>query len=93
MEVVRYASAAYGYDGVGEMILPGPEGALSTLHFENYRDGLEDHGYYRHPDSITFLCRLQTATNTHAHTLLFMNLWRQRRIIIWLGCPVYTTNY
>ena len=74
MEVVRYASAAYGYDGVGEMILPGPEGALSTLHFENYRDGLEDHGYHRHPDSITFLCRLQTATNTHTHTFFYESL-------------------
>ena len=33
------------YDGMGEMIVPGPHGALSTLHFENYRDGVEDHAY------------------------------------------------
>ena len=40
-----FASAAYGYDGLGQLILPGPTGALSTIHFENIRDGLEDHGY------------------------------------------------
>lgn len=32
-----------GEDGMGEVILPGPAGALSTIHFENIRDGLEDH--------------------------------------------------
>jgi hypothetical protein len=44
-QVAGYASAAYGYDGLGQLILPGPTGALSTIHFENIRDGLEDHGY------------------------------------------------
>ena len=43
MEVTRYLSAPYGYDGMGQLILPGPTGALSTIHFENIRDGLEDH--------------------------------------------------
>ena len=28
---------------MGELIAPGPSGALSTIHFENIRDGLEDH--------------------------------------------------
>ena len=45
LEVMGYASADYGYDGMGQLIIPGPTGALSTLHFENIRDGLEDHGY------------------------------------------------
>lgn len=43
MEVTGYRSAPYGYDGMGQLILPGMNGALSTIHFENIRDGLEDH--------------------------------------------------
>jgi len=35
-----------GPDGDGELICPGPNGALSTLQFENIRDGIEDYEYY-----------------------------------------------
>lgn len=35
-----------GPDGDGELICPGPHGPLSTLHFENIRDGIEDYEYY-----------------------------------------------
>ena len=35
-----------GPDGDGLLILPGPTGPLSTLQFENIRDGLEDYEYY-----------------------------------------------
>ena len=41
---MRYASASY--DGEAMLILPGPEGMLSTLHFDSLRDGLEDFEYY-----------------------------------------------
>jgi hypothetical protein len=51
MEVKGFAYAPYGHDGMGELIAPGPFGALSTIHFENIRDGLEDH---------TMLSMLQT---------------------------------
>ena len=34
---MRYASASY--DGEAMLILPGPEGMLSTLHFDSLRDG------------------------------------------------------
>eukprot|EP01052_Picozoa_sp_SAG31_P037928 SAG31_NODE_4977_length_2823_cov_1.691997_2_plen_586_part_00 len=43
MDVVGFAYAPYGNDGMGELIVPGPSGALSTIHFENIRDGLEDY--------------------------------------------------
>jgi len=33
-------------DGDGELICPGPNGPLSTLQFENLRDGIEDYEYY-----------------------------------------------
>ena len=32
-------------DGEAQFVLPGPEGPMSTIHFENMRDGFEDHGY------------------------------------------------
>lgn len=35
-----------GPDGDGELICPGPDGPLSTLQFENIRDGIEDYEYY-----------------------------------------------
>ncbi|MBN1901160.1 DUF4091 domain-containing protein, partial [Candidatus Sumerlaeota bacterium] len=35
-----------GPDGDGELICPGPNGPLSTLQFENIRDGLEDYEYW-----------------------------------------------
>lgn len=35
-----------GPDGDGELICPGPNGPLSTLQFENLRDGIEDFEYY-----------------------------------------------
>lgn len=35
-----------GPDGDGELVCPGPNGPLSTLQFENIRDGLEDFEYY-----------------------------------------------
>ena len=35
-----------GPDGDGELICPGPNGPLSTLQFENIRDGIEDYEYY-----------------------------------------------
>jgi len=35
-----------GPDGDGELICPGPNGALTTLQFENIRDGIEDYEYY-----------------------------------------------
>lgn len=41
---LRYASASY--DGEALLIVPGPNGMLSTLHFEGIRDGLEDYEYY-----------------------------------------------
>ncbi|HOZ47226.1 MAG TPA: DUF6067 family protein [Candidatus Hydrogenedentes bacterium] len=34
-----------GPDGDGELIGPGPNGPLSTLQFENIRDGIEDYEY------------------------------------------------
>ncbi|MBN2307319.1 MAG: DNRLRE domain-containing protein [Candidatus Hydrogenedentes bacterium] len=34
-----------GPDGDGELICPGPNGPLSTLQFENLRDGIEDFEY------------------------------------------------
>lgn len=46
MEVTGFAYAPYGHDGVGELIAPGPSGALSSIHFENIRDGLEDHAMF-----------------------------------------------
>eukprot|EP01051_Picozoa_sp_SAG22_P006679 SAG22_NODE_444_length_10453_cov_8.586343_10_plen_142_part_00 len=42
-EVTGYSNANYSFDGEGQPILPGEKGVLSTLHFENMRDGLEDH--------------------------------------------------
>jgi hypothetical protein len=44
-EVTAYSNANYSYDGEGQPILPGLHGVMSTLHFENMRDGLEDHAY------------------------------------------------
>ena len=35
-----------GPDGDGELICPGPNGPLSTLQFENIRDGIEDYEYW-----------------------------------------------
>ena len=35
--------AVYAVDGMGQLLLPGPSGPLSTLHFEAHRDGFEDH--------------------------------------------------
>ena len=35
-----------GPDGDGELICPGPRGALSTVQFENLRDGIEDYEYW-----------------------------------------------
>lgn len=35
-----------GPDGDGELICPGLNGPLSTLQFENIRDGIEDYEYY-----------------------------------------------
>jgi hypothetical protein len=35
-----------GPDGDGELICPGPNGPLTTLQFENIRDGIEDYEYY-----------------------------------------------
>lgn len=35
-----------GPDGDGELFCPGPDGALTTLQFENLRDGIEDFEYY-----------------------------------------------
>lgn len=35
-----------GPDGDGELICPGPNGPLSTLQFENIRDGIEDYEYF-----------------------------------------------
>jgi hypothetical protein len=35
-----------GPDGDGELICPGPNGPLSTLQFENIRDGMEDYEYW-----------------------------------------------
>ena len=35
-----------GPDGDGELICPGPKGALSTVQFENLRDGIEDYEYW-----------------------------------------------
>ena len=37
---LRYASASY--DGEALLIVPGPDGMLSTLHFDSIRDGLEE---------------------------------------------------
>jgi hypothetical protein len=35
-----------GPDGDGELVCPGPNGPLTTLPFENIRDGIEDYEYY-----------------------------------------------
>ena len=39
----RARVAVYAVDGMGQLLLPGPTGPLSTLHFEAHRDGFEDH--------------------------------------------------
>ena len=46
---MRYASASY--DGEAMLILPGPEGMLSTLHFDSLRDGkrIEPPATFRRP--------------------------------------------
>jgi hypothetical protein len=36
-----------GPDGDGEIICPGPDGPLTTIQFENIRDGCEDFEYWR----------------------------------------------
>ena len=38
---------ATSYDGEALLLLPGPTGILSTLHFDSIRDGLEDLEYFR----------------------------------------------
>ena len=38
-ELTAYSNANYSYDGEGQPILPGLHGVMSTLHFENMRDG------------------------------------------------------
>ncbi|MCH8273339.1 MAG: DUF4091 domain-containing protein [Armatimonadetes bacterium] len=34
-------------NGDGSLFCPGPDGPLTTIRFENFRDGLEDYEYYR----------------------------------------------
>ena len=34
------------WDGEGQLAIPGPKGALPTLHLENVRDGFEDYELY-----------------------------------------------
>ena len=48
MEVLdfKYCDADCAQDGEGLIIVPSPSGALSTLQFENIRDGLEDVEWY-----------------------------------------------
>lgn len=36
-----------GTHGDGSIILPGQDGPLTTIRFENFRDGLEDYEYYQ----------------------------------------------
>ena len=46
MEVLDFKFGNSAQDGEGLLIVPSPSGALSTLHFENIRDGLEDVEWY-----------------------------------------------
>ena len=38
---IRHSNSNNSYDGEGQPILPGTHGVMSTLHFENMRDGYE----------------------------------------------------
>lgn len=40
---VWLAGAGITWDGEGQLAIPGPKGALPTLHLENVRDGFEDY--------------------------------------------------
>eukprot|EP01051_Picozoa_sp_SAG22_P000323 SAG22_NODE_7_length_40155_cov_25.241356_36_plen_176_part_00 len=42
LEVTDVRYTASSYDGEALLVLPGPKGMLSTIHFENLRDGLEE---------------------------------------------------
>lgn len=47
LEVTDMMYDATSYDGEALLLLPGPTGILSTLHFDSIRDGLEDLEYFR----------------------------------------------
>eukprot|EP01045_Picozoa_sp_COSAG04_P006827 COSAG04_NODE_343_length_16235_cov_7.800570_3_plen_110_part_00 len=47
LEVTDIMYDATSYDGEALLLLPGPTGILSTLHFDSIRDGLEDLEYFR----------------------------------------------
>ena len=50
--------------------VPGPEGALSTIHFENYRDGLEDHAYLVMLRGLVAEAKSEGKNFKHAENLL-----------------------
>merc|ERR1711964_619425 len=66
LDVLDFRNGGFGHDGEGLVILPGPptlsryRGILSTLHFENLRDGLEDYECY------VLLGRLLAAANARS---------------------------
>ena len=43
--MTTFANRDESMDGEAQFVLPGPDGPMSTIHFENMRDGFEDHGY------------------------------------------------